>query len=178
MGRLGDYFGKRGQRYDRPIKPDRVEQACGMLALVLLGFVIAAVLRGRPDWGNIPWIIWAHLATIGTALALTPVMMWRKRGDLLHRRLGWIWSICMFTTALLSFGLRFINRGQFSVIHLLSALTIVGVPVLLIAARRHDIARHRGQARGFVIGALLVAGFFTFPFNRMLGGWLFGVTPG
>ena len=171
---FSDYFGKRGQRYDRSIAPDRIEQACGALALVLLGFVIAAVLRGPPEWPKIPWIIWTHLATIGTALAITPVMLWRRRGDRLHRRLGWIWSICMFTTALLSFDLRFINRGEFSVIHLLSLLTLVGVPVLVISARRHDIARHRRQARGFVIGALLVAGFFTFPFGRLLGGWLFG----
>jgi hypothetical protein len=25
-----------------------------------------------------------------------------------------------------------------------------------------------------VVGALLTAGFFTFPFHRMLGSWLFG----
>ena len=174
MGRLNDYFGKRGQRYDRPLLPDMLEKICGLLALVLLGFVIAAVLRGRPEWGTIPWIVWPHLATITIALAITPVMLWRRRGDQFHRQLGWIWAICMFTTAVLSFKLHFINHGRLSVIHVLSVLTIVGVPVLVIAARRHDIKRHRGQARGFVVGALLVAGFFTFPFNRMLGGWLFG----
>ena len=32
---------------------------------------------------------------------------------------------------------------------------------------------HRGSVRGMVTGALLVAGFFTFPFDRMLGHWLF-----
>ena len=174
MGWLNDYFGKRGQRYDRPIAPDRLEKICGALALVLLGFVVVAVLRGRPEWGRIPWIIWAHLATITAALAITPVMLWRRRGDQLHRRLGWVWAVCMFSTAVLSLNLHFINRGGYSLIHLLSVLTIVGVPVLVIAARRRDIKRHRGQARGFVVGALLVAGFFTFPFDRLLGSWLFG----
>ena len=29
------------------------------------------------------------------------------------------------------------------------------------------------MVRGLVIGALLIAGFFTFPFNRLLGSWLF-----
>jgi uncharacterized membrane protein len=29
-------------------------------------------------------------------------------------------------------------------------------------------------ARGMVLGALLVAGFFTFPFGRLMGRWLFG----
>jgi uncharacterized membrane protein len=36
------------------------------------------------------------------------------------------------------------------------------------------VARHRRTIRALVIGALLVAGFFTFPFGRMLGVWLFG----
>ena len=42
------------------------------------------------------------------------------------------------------------------------------------AARRHDIARHRKIVRGMVTGALLIAGFFTFPFHRLLGQWLLG----
>ncbi len=35
---------------------------------------------------------------------------------------------------------------------------------------RHAVAAARGPAAGMG----LVGGFFTFPFNRMLGGWLFG----
>jgi uncharacterized membrane protein len=101
-------------------------------------------------------------------------MLLRQRGDGLHRLLGWIWAICMFITAFISLDIRLINRGTFSLIHILSVITLVGVPVLIISARRRDIGRHRGQARGFVIGALLIAGFFTFPFNRLLGSWLFG----
>ena len=38
----------------------------------------------------------------------------------------------------------------------------------------NDYFGQRGQARGFMVGALLVAGFSTFPFNHLLGGWLFG----
>ena len=79
----------------------------------------------------------------------------------------------MFATALISLDMRGINSGGFSFIHILSVITLIGVPVLILSARRRDIQRHRGQARGFVIGALLIAGFFTFPFERMLGSWLF-----
>ncbi len=168
------FFGKRGLRYDQSTAATRFEQLLGAGALVLLGCVVAAVARGQSQWHLVPPIVWAHLATILLALAITPVMLWRRRGDHLHRRLGWIWAIAMFATAVMSFGIRLTNRGDLSVIHILSVITIIGVPVLVIAARRHDLARHRGQARGFVIGALLVAGFFTFPFNRLLGSWLFG----
>lgn len=171
---FGGFFGKRGQRYDKSIAPDMLERICGGLALVLLAFALTAVFKGRHDWPAIPAIIWAHLGTVLVALAITPVLLWRKRGDKFHRSLGWIWCVSMFATALLSFGLRLSNSGGFSLIHILSVITVIGVPVVVLSARRHDISRHRRQVRGFVIGALLVAGFFTFPFNRLLGHWLFG----
>lgn len=170
---LNDYFGKRGTRYDQPVAPNRSERILGALVVVLFAAALAAVIKGRPQWDAIPWQIWVHLLTIGIALAVTPAMMWRKRGDRIHRWLGWVWAISMFVTAILSFDIRLINRGSFSVIHILSLMTLIGVPVLIISGRRRDLKRHRGQARSFVIGALLVAGFFTFPFNRLLGSWLF-----
>ena len=37
------------------------------------------------------------------------------------------------------------------------------------AARTHKVALHRSSVRGMVTGALLIAGFFTFPFGRLLG---------
>lgn len=176
--RFNDFFGKRGTRDDKPLGPDVVERTCGALALILLAAATVAVIKGQPYWGNIPQAVWAHLATLAVALAITPILLWRRRGDRLHRQLGWTWAICMFLTAVISFDIRLINRGEFSWIHLLSALTMFGVPGLVIAARRHDVVRHRRLARSFVIGALLVAGFFTFPFNRLLGGWLFGTLHG
>ena len=47
-----------------------------------------------------------------------------------------------------------------------------GQPVIVIQARRHNWKGHRSAVRGMVTGALLVAGFFTFPFGRMMGAWL------
>ena len=171
--RFNDYFGKRGTRYDKPTAPDRLEQVCAFLAAGLLIAATIAVIKGRPQWGLIPWQVWLHLATLAVVLAITPVMLLRKRGDGSHRLLGWIWSICLFITALVSLDMRAINNGGFSFIHILSLATLIGVPVLILSARRRDLKRHRGQARAFVVGALLIAGFFTFPFNRMLGNWLF-----
>ena len=80
----------------------------------------------------------------------------------------------MVFTALISLSIRQVNDGQFSLIHLLSLLTLVLVPLLIWEARRHKVASHRSWVRGLVTGALLIAGFFTFPFGRMLGDWLFG----
>ncbi|WP_159977703.1 MULTISPECIES: DUF2306 domain-containing protein [unclassified Novosphingobium] len=156
----------------RSIAPDRLEKVLGGLALVMLGFIVVALFKGMHDWPAIPAVIWLHLATIMTALALTPVLLWRPRGTPGHRQLGYVWSAAMLLTAVDSLFVTTSNPGHFSPIHALSFLTIVLVPLLVFNARRHNVARHRRTVRGMIIGALLIAGFFTFPFDRLLGHWL------
>ncbi|KQM22111.1 DUF2306 domain-containing protein [Novosphingobium sp. Leaf2] len=157
----------------RSTAPDRLEKALGVLALVMLAFIVAALFKGIADWPAIPSGIWLHLASIMLALILTPVLLWRQRGTTAHRTLGYVWSGAMFLTAVDSLFVTTSNPGHFSPIHILSVMTIVLVPVLVLAARSHNVARHRRTVRGLIIGALLIAGFFTFPFNRLLGHWLF-----
>lgn len=153
------------------ILPDR---ALAAAALVLLGVIVVALARGRPHWAELPANVWYHLATVVLVLVLTPVNLIRPKGDRPHRMVGWLWCLALFGTAALSFDIRLINRGALSPIHILSALTLVEVPRIILAARRHDIAAHRKRVRGLVMGALLIAGFFTFPFGRELGDWLTG----
>jgi len=142
-------------------------------ALILLAAVLVALFKGRDEWARVPAFVWLHLATIVIAVALTPLMMLRRRGDRLHRRLGWVWVTAMFLTAAFSFGIRGINQGSLSLIHILSAWTLIQVPLIVLAARRHDHAKHRAAVRGMVTGALIIAGIFTFPFDRLMGHWLF-----
>ena len=157
-----------------PWAPEAFDKLLAAAAVVLLAAVLAALTRGFAEWGRVPGVVWAHIGTILVALVLTPLMLLRKRGDRPHRLLGWIWATALFLTALISFQVRTINPGGFSFIHLLSLLTIVQVPLIVFHARRHDWKRHRAAVRGMVTGALLVAGFFTFPFGRLMGAWLFG----
>lgn len=157
-----------------PWAPEAFDKGLAAAAVMLLAAVLAALARGSAHWGEVPAVVWAHILTILVALVLTPVMLLRPRGDRPHRALGWVWAAALFLTALISFWVREINPGGFSLIHLLSLLTIVQVPLIVLYARRHDWKRHRAAVRGMVTGALLVAGFFTFPFGRMLGAWLFG----
>jgi uncharacterized membrane protein len=156
------------------LAPDLLDRFLAGAAIVLLAFVLAALWKGRDEWGRVPLFIWAHLATIILAVTLTPVMLLRRRGDRLHRRLGWVWVGAMGLTALLSFGIHTINRGGFSLIHILSAWTLIQVPLIAWTARTHNVARHRASVRAMVLGALIIAGIFTFPFNRLMGHWLFG----
>lgn len=158
----------------RSIAPDLSERILAIAAVILLAMVIAALARGYASWPKIPLQIWLHLLTIMVATGLTPVMLLRRRGDTLHRRLGTIWVVAMILTALDSFFIRFANHGNFSFIHILSIWTLIQVPLIWWSARTHRVDRHRSAVRGMVTGALLIAGFFTFPFNRMLGQFLFG----
>jgi uncharacterized membrane protein len=146
----------------------------GAISIVLLGFVLAALARGAAHWGQLPWVLWLHLATMIATLALTPAILWMRRATRLHRRLGYAWVTALAVTALDSFAIRMTNHGGLSLIHILSVVTLVALPMLVTSARRHQHARHRRVVRELVIGALLTAGFFTFPFHRMLGSWLFG----
>ena len=157
-------------RFDR-LLPDAL---LGGLCWVMLGVVAVAVAKGHADWSRVPRAVWAHLITVAIVLGLTPFVLIRRKGDRRHRQLGWLWAAAMFGTALLSLAITPAGGRLFSPIAVLSAFVLVQVPRVVIYARAHDIARHRGNVRGLVIGALLIAGFFTFPFNRLLGHWLFG----
>ena len=152
--------------------PDTFERILAYASVILMAAVIVALARGYGQWSRIPGTIWAHLATIMIALALTPTMLLRPRGDRLHRQLGRVWAAAMFATAGISLFIRESN-GSFSLIHILSVSTLIQVPIIWWSARAHNVKRHRGAVRGMVLGALLIAGFFTFPFHRLLGSWLF-----
>lgn len=156
------------------LAPDTYERILALVAIILMSCVVVAVFRGQAQWHLVPTVIWLHLATITVALCLTPIMLLRHRGDGPHRKLGWFWVSAMFLTAVDSLFIRTGNPYNFSIIQILSVFVIVQVPRLAIKARRHQIDSHRRAVRGMVTGALLIAGFFTFPFDRLLGHWLFG----
>lgn len=158
----------------KSLAPDLYEKVLSVGAVLLLTAVAVALFKGRADWARVPAVVWPHLLTIVVAVALTPVMLLRRRGDRGHRRLGSVWIAAMLATAASSFFIRSSSDGAFSWIHLLSIWVLVQVPLLWWRARTHDVAAHRSGVRGIVTGALLIAGFFTFPFDRLLGHWLFG----
>lgn len=153
---------------------ETVDRLLALGAIAILMATLTALVRGADEWHRLSPSIWGHLFTICAALAITPVMLLRRRGDRLHHNLGYVWVVALFVTALLSFDIRLINLGQFSPIHILSLWTMTQAPFIVWRARQHDHVRHRRSVRLMVAGALLIAGFFTFPFGRLLGTWLFG----
>lgn len=155
-----------------------------LLAAVSVALAAAAIIaigRGAADWGRVPPLVWLHLATVLAATLLTPVMLLRAKGTCTHRRLGRIWVGAMMLTAATTLffnaghaGGLGVFSGDISPIHALSLFVLAMAPRLVWLARRHRVAEHQQAVRGMVTGALLVAGWFTFAFDRMLGTWLFG----
>ena len=134
----------------------------------------------HPHWPDLalvaaqPLVIKIHLLAALGAFAVATVQIFGPKGTLPHRLLGWIWVVFMLTVAVSSFFVRQINPGGFSFIHILSVVTIVVLPLLVLAARRHDVKSHRRHAISLYVGALLIAGIFTFMPGRLMWHVFFG----
>ena len=77
--------------------------------------------------------------------------------------------------ALTSFWSHTIDHFKgFSLIHLLSIVTLVGVPLGISAARQGRIGYHKKAMTQIFVYALVVAGLFTLLPGRIIGQILFG----
>ena len=89
--------------------------------------------------------------------------------------IGWIWVGLMATVAASSLWIHEIRLfGPWSPIHLLSIYVLIMLPVAVIAARRHNVRRHRLAMIGMFTGGLVIAGLFTFLPGRIMHAAVFG----
>jgi len=121
-----------------------------------------------------------HAITAIAALVLGALILFRRKGTALHRLLGRVWVVLMLvvaTSALFINEIRLI--GPFSPIHIFSVLTYVGIGQGLWAIRvQRNIAVHRAQMQSVYLGALILAGAFTFLPGRRMHEVLFGPDAG
>jgi uncharacterized membrane protein len=116
-----------------------------------------------------------HAFAAMSAFALGVVQLAAPKGTLPHRTLGWIWVALMLVVSVTAFFIHQIRLwGQWSPIHLLAIFTLVMLPVAVVAAHRHDVARHRRVMTGLFVGALVVAGIFTLAPGRIMHAVVFG----
>jgi uncharacterized membrane protein len=116
-----------------------------------------------------------HAFAAMAAFALGIVQFAAPKGTLPHRTIGWIWVLLMAAVALSSFWIHTIRLvGPFSPIHLLSIFTLVMLPLAVAHARRHAVERHRRAMLGLFVGALVIAGIFTFLPGRIMHAVVFG----
>jgi uncharacterized membrane protein len=109
------------------------------------------------------------------AFVLGAVQLAAPKGTLPHRAIGWIWVLLMAAICISSFFIHTIRLwGPWSPIHLLSIFTLATLPVAVWRAHRHDVARHRNAMISLYLGALVIAGLFTFWPGRIMHAVLFG----
>ena len=114
-------------------------------------------------------VIQVHAFAAMGAFALGVVQLAAPKGTLPHRTIGWVWVALMAVIALSSFFIHGIKLvGPFSPIHLLSIFTLIMLPLAVLRARRHDVKKHRGAMIGIFVGALVIAGAFTFIPGRIM----------
>ncbi len=142
--------------------------AAFVLVALILGLTPGAVnfaawsgLRAHaPDFAPLlqsRLLVQFHVVTVFIALALGPVQFALPKGTRTHRALGWVWAGAMAATALASLFIRDINNGAFSPIHIFSVMTLVGLPMGIVAARSGRIVAHQRAMIGLYIG-LVIAG--------------------
>ena len=115
-----------------------------------------------------PWVIQVHVASAVGALLLGAALMTLRKGVRLHRVMGWSWAVLMGVAAVSSLFIMRTNPGHFSFIHGLSAWTIVMLPMALLAARRHNVKRHRRIVMGMYFGGVVLAGLLAFLPGRIM----------
>lgn len=121
--------------------------------------------------------IQVHASAALLALGLGCAQLSLPKGTLPHRGIGLVWVVLMAVTALSSFWIHTLCMvGPFSPIHILSIITLMALPVAVLAARRHQIRQHAHAMKLLFIGALVIAGLFTLLPGRIMHDVVFGTT--
>jgi uncharacterized membrane protein len=125
-----------------------------------------------------PPVIQLHVAAALLSVVVGPVAIFRRSRDIVHRTAGRVWIAGMAATAISSFWISEDPMfGRFSIIHVLSVVTLVGLVSAFRAIRAGDVARHGATKRALYAQALMLAGAFTFFPGRLMSQAFFPGTP-
>ena len=117
-------------------------------------------------------IVVVHLAAAVLALGIGALNLARPKGTRAHRRLGWLWVALMATAALSSFWIFGLRDGAGpSLVHLLSAWTLVALACAIYFIRRGNVRAHKAFMIGTFAG-LAGAGLGALAPGRLLAQWL------
>ncbi len=116
-----------------------------------------------------------HVAAAIAAFGLGALVLFRRKGDRLHRAGGRIWVALMLVVCLSSFFIHTIRLlGPWSPIHILSVATLISLGSSVWLARSGRIEAHRRTMQSTFGGALIIAGLFSFLPGRIMHDVLFG----
>jgi uncharacterized membrane protein len=123
-------------------------------------------------------LMYTHLITVIPCIFVGAYLLFFRKGTRWHKLLGKYYMLSMVITAVVSLfmpamvGPQFL--GHFGWIHLFSFLTLWSIPTALIAVKKGQIKKHKIKMVLLYIGALMIAGGFTFVPGRFMYEVFFG----
>lgn len=115
-----------------------------------------------------------HLLTALAALVLGGLLMAVRKGRTFHRVAGWVWVSLVSVTAGATLFIASLNHGAWSLLHLFTGWVLIGLPLAVMAAKRHAVARHRKHMMGLFYGGFAINLFIAFLPGRTLWMIVFG----
>ena len=116
-----------------------------------------------------------HAFAAMAAFGLGLVQFAAPKGTLPHRTIGWIWVVLMIVVSASAFFIHEIRLwGPWSPIHLLAMFTLIMLPIAVWHAHSHAVQKHRNKMVALFVGALVIAGAFTFLPARVMHAVVFG----
>ena len=116
-----------------------------------------------------------HAAAAIAAFALGLVQFALPKGTTRHRVAGWLWVMLMVIVSVTAFFIHELRVwGPWSPIHLLAIFTLIMLPLAVLHARAHRVANHKRAMTSIFVGALIIAGLFTFMSGRIMHAMFFG----
>ncbi len=139
---------------------------------------MAATARPHaPDmalWSGLSLPIKLHILGALSALVVGAVLMTQRKGRLFHRTAGWVWVALVGLVAGSSLFITSLNHGRWSILHLFTAWTLIALPLGVLWAKRHNVARHRRFMMGLFYGGFAVNMLIAFIPGRTMWNLLFG----
>lgn len=115
-----------------------------------------------------------HLVGALFAIMLGGVLMAVRKGRTFHRVAGWVWVSLVAVTAGSTIFITSLNNGSWSFLHLFTGWVLLGLPLAVMWAKRHDIKRHRGMMMGLFYGGFAINFFIAMIPGRLLWQMMFG----
>lgn len=123
-------------------------------------------------------LMYSHIVTVVPCIFLGAYLFIRSKGTPGHRFIGKIYMSLMLITASITLfmpaavGPQFL--GHFGFIHLFSILTLYSIPTAILAIKRGNVRKHKIKLTLLYIGAIVIAGGFTFAPGRYMHELFFG----
>ena len=123
-------------------------------------------------------LMYLHLITVVPCFFIGAMLLLIRKGTNIHKGFGRVYMVLMLITAIVTLfmpaevGPRLFNH--FGWIHSFSFLTLYTVPTAYTAIRKGNVRSHKRKMILLYIGAIIIAGGFTFSPGRYLHQVFFG----